>query len=60
MRKDCIYLYVKNMVSDLKLLDDYDNEEAWKSAANKRKFLFDKILIGYEQPEMSEPDHNDD
>ena len=28
MRKDSVFLSVKNTVSDLKLLDDYDNEEA--------------------------------
>ena len=41
IRKDRIYLSVKNTVSDLKLLDDYDKEEAWKSAVNKCKILFD-------------------
>ena len=34
MRKDRIYLSVKNTVSDLKLLDEYDNKEAWQSADN--------------------------
>ena len=44
-------------VSDLKLLDDYDNEEAWKSAVNKRR-----ILKEYDPPELSwsEDGDNDD
>ena len=56
MKKDRIYLSVKTKVSDLKLLDDYDKEEAWKSAVNKRKFLFDRILKENEPPELSEPE----
>ena len=57
---DHVYLSVKNTSSDLKLLDNYDNEEAWKSAVNKRKFLFAKIFREYDQPELSEPEDNDD
>ena len=38
---------MKNTVSDLKLLDDYDTEEAWKSAVNKRNVLLDRILKEY-------------
>ena len=48
MRKDRIYLSVKNTVSDLKLLDDYDNEEAMEICRSKRKFLFDRILKEYD------------
>ena len=55
MKKERIYLSVKNTVSDLKLLDDYDTEEAWKSAVNKRKFLLDTILKEYDPPELSDP-----
>ena len=29
MRKDTFFLFVKTTVSDLKLIEDYDNEEAW-------------------------------
>ena len=53
--KDRIYLSVKNTVSDLKLLDDYDTEEPWKSAVIKRKFLLDRILKEYDPPELSDP-----
>ena len=34
----------------MKLLEDYDNEEAWKSAVNKGKFMFDRILKEYDPP----------
>ena len=60
MRKNSIFLSVKTTVSDLKLLDDYDNEEAWKSAVNKRKFLFDRILKEYDPPELSGLEDDDD
>ena len=60
MRKDPVFLSVKTTVSDLKLLDDYDTEEAWKSAVNKRKFLFDRILKEYDPPELSGPEDDDD
>ena len=39
MRKDPIFLSMKTTVSDLKLLEDYDNEGAWKSAVNERNFV---------------------
>ena len=60
MRKDPVFLSVKTTVSDLKLLDDYDNEEAWKSAVNKRKFLFDRLLNEYHPPELAGPEGDDD
>ena len=53
--KDRIYLSVKNTVSDLKLLDDYDTEEPWKSAVIKQKFLLDRILKEIDPPELSDP-----
>ena len=56
MRKDYIYLSVMSTFSDLKLLDD----KAWKSAANKCKRLFNRILKNYEPPEISEPEDGDD
>ena len=49
MKKDRIYF------SDLKLLDDYDNEEAWKSAVNKRKFLFDRTLNKFDRRNCPSP-----
>ena len=59
-RKDPSFLSVKTTVSDLKLLEDYDNEEAWKSAVNKRKFMFDRILKEYDPPELSGLEYDDD
>ena len=56
MKKDRIYLSVKNTVSDLKLPDDFDNEEAWKYAVNKRKVLFERILKEFDPPKLSEPE----
>ena len=60
MRKDPIFLSVNTTVSDLKLLDDYDNEEAWTSAVNKRKFLLDRILKEYDPPELSGTEDDDE
>ena len=60
MRKDSVFLSVKTTVSDLKLIEDYDNEEALKSVVNKRKFLFDRILTEYDPSEFSGPDDDDD
>ena len=53
MRKDPIFLSANITVSDLQFLDDYDNEEAWKSAVDKRKFLFDRILKENDPRELS-------
>ena len=60
MRKDSVFQSMKTTVSDLKLLDDYDNEEAWKFAINKRKFLFDRIFKEYDPPGLSGPEEEDD
>ena len=53
MKRDPIFKTVKRTASDLIDLEDYDGEEAWKSAVNKRKFLFDRVLREYEPPEVS-------
>lgn len=60
MKRDRIYLAMKNTVSDLKLVEDYDTEEAWKSAVNKRKFLLDRVIKEYDPPELSDPREYDD
>ena len=59
-KEPCFPVCENLSVSDLKLLDDYDNEEAWKSAVSKRKFLFDRILKEYDMPELSGPEVDDD
>ena len=45
----------KCTITGLKLLDDYDSDEAWIYANHKRKYLFDKILKKYEPPEGTQP-----
>ena len=59
-RKDPSFLSVKTTVSDLKLHEGYDKEESWKSAVNKRKFIFDRILKEYNPPELSGLEYDDD
>lgn len=53
IRKDPIYRAIKKTASDLKMMDDYDSEEAWKYATSKRKYLFEKILKRYQPPEVT-------
>ena len=60
MRKYSVFQSMKTTVSELKLLDYYDNEEAWKSAINKRKFLFGRIFKEYDPPGLSGPEEDDD
>ncbi len=59
LRKEPVYATIKNTVSALKMDDDYDDEEAWKSATSKRKYLFDRILDWYEAPELEEDERVD-
>ena len=60
MKRDPIFKTVKRTASGLIDLDDYDGEEAWKSAVNKRKFLFDRVLKEYEPPEVSVREEEDE
>ena len=60
MQRGPIFKTVKRTASDLIDLDDYDGEEAWKSAVNKRKFLFDRVLKEYEPPEVSVREEEDE
>ena len=60
MNRDPIFKTVKRTVSDLIDIDDYDGEEAWKSAVNKRKFLLDIVLKEYEPPEVSVREEEDE
>ena len=60
MKRDAIFKTVKRTASDLIDLDDYDGEEAWKSAVNKRKFLFDRVSKEYEPPEVSVREEEDE
>lgn len=45
--KHCNYVAIKKTAADLKDLEDYNMEEAWKYVVNKGKFLFDKTLTEY-------------
>ena len=33
--------------------EDFDKEEAWKYAVDKRKFLFEAVLDDYNPPEVT-------
>ncbi len=62
LRKDAVYNTIKQTVTDLKVKDEFDDEEAWKFATSKRKYLFDRLLKCYEAPELSseeEDEHTD-
>ena len=56
LQKDRTFIAIRNTARDLRSLDDYGEEESWKYAVKKRKFLFDKILSKYYPPEMSDVD----
>ena len=45
---DPIYESIKKIASDLRLAKYYDDEEAWKYASEKRKYLFDTIIKRYD------------
>lgn len=54
-----IYKSIKDMATDPELMKDYDREEAWKHATNKRKYLFEKLIRSYEPPEISALESNE-
>ena len=56
LQNDRTFIAIRNTARDLRSLDDYGEEESWKYAVKKRKFLFDKILSKYYPPEMSDVD----
>ena len=49
---DPIYKSIKKTALGLKKLNNSDDEEAWKSAINSRKYLLEKVLNRYEPPEI--------
>ena len=53
IRKDRIYKAIKRTATNLIELDDYDPEEAWKSAVAQRKYLLDKLLEDYEPSDLA-------
>ena len=54
MKKDPIHEKIRKTVKRLREDEDYDQEEAWKYAVKKRKFLFDGLLKTYNPPETNE------
>ena len=52
IQHDPVYRAIKQTVNHLTDAEDYGREEAWKYAASKRKYLFDKILIEYSPPDI--------
>jgi hypothetical protein len=56
MKKDPIYKSIKKTVNRLIDADGYDEEEALKYGILKRRFLFDKVLTSYDNPELEGED----
>ena len=53
MKQDSIHKKIKETVKRLMDDEDYDEDEAWKYAVKKRKFLMDKILQSYNPPTVN-------
>ena len=47
MKTDPMHRAVRKTVRRLRDEEDYESEEAWKAAVNRRKYLFDKLLAKY-------------
>jgi len=56
MKDDPIHVAIKRTLRRLVEEDDYEREEAWKYATNKRKYLFDKLFKAYDLPDLHESD----
>ena len=54
VKNDSVHRSIRQTAKRLVDTDDYDSEESWKYATNKRKYLFDKLFKDYELPEISE------
>ena len=57
--RDPIYKEIKKTAEDVKMIDSYQKEEAWKYAINQRKYLFETVLKQYDPPEISAIDRKD-
>ena len=53
VRKDHIHTAIRRTAKQLKEEDDFESEESWKYATNKRKYLFDKVLEEYNPPDLT-------
>ena len=54
IRRHPVYKTIKKTATNFIDLEDYNPEEAWKSAIGKRKYIFDNILEEYYPPELEE------
>ena len=53
VRKDPIHTAISRTARKIKEEDDFESEESWQYATNKRKYLFDKVLKGYNPPDLT-------
>ena len=54
LENDPIHAAIEKMVQRLVAEYDYEREEAWKYATNKRRYLFDKLFNDYQCPKVLE------
>ena len=54
LKDDHVYTVLKSSVRRLVDEEDFELEEAWKYAIQKRKFLFDKLFKAYKLPEVDQ------
>ena len=54
VRKDPVHQAIKQSAKRLREEDDFDGDESWKYAAEKRKYLFDKVLKEYNPPRLTD------
>jgi hypothetical protein len=49
-----VFQSIKKTADSVIQTEDFDTEEAWKYAVNKRKFLFEAVIEGYNPPELTQ------
>lgn len=59
MEQDPVYKTIRRTVNNLIENDDFDKQEAWKYAVNKRKYLFDTVLEEFNPPASTETEINE-
>ena len=58
-KHDRIFQAIKESVKRLVEEEDYDQDEAWKYSASKRKYLFEGLLKQYLPPTVEDEDGNE-
>ena len=53
LKNSPIFQSIKKTVNRVIESEDFDKEEAWKYAVNRRKFLFEAVLDDYNPPEVT-------